>query len=124
MNRSTISLTIFSVVVLAISIGLQYLQLDWIHSYLPYMVGFYWLQFLLMDLLNRLFKDTLDVEEVFILLGGVTARLLIAIMVMIIVAIVAIDQSKLFIVNFAVLYLIYLVFEIKGVLSNLRSNLK
>jgi len=123
MDKSMLRLTLFSFVLFVLAFGLQYLKLEWVHPYLIWMVVFYWLQFVLMGLLSGFLKKSVEVEEVFILLGGVTARLLVAMMVMVIVAIVRIDQTKLFIINFVVLYLHYLVFEIKGVLSNLRSNL-
>ena len=124
MYKSTLRLTIFTCVLLLAVIGLQWTSVAWLHPYLLWLIGFYWLQFFLINLLTSFLEKSLGIDTVYILLGGVTARLLVAMMVMVIAVIVKIEQTKLFIINFAILYLHYLVFEIIGVLSNLRSNLK
>ncbi|UXP33766.1 hypothetical protein N6H18_07340 [Reichenbachiella agarivorans] len=97
---------------------------DILHPYIIWIVGFYWLVSISLHVLSHLAERHLEMDLTLILLAGVTSRLLIAIAAMVIVVLIGVVDKSLFIINFAVVYLCYLVFEITSVLSNLRSNLK
>ncbi|MCV9388675.1 hypothetical protein [Reichenbachiella ulvae] len=125
MTRGLIRISVFSIFLLGVD---QLLRL-WVgpgilHGYLHWIIVFFWVVSLGIHVLSEVAQRTLDMDKTLVLLGAVTARLLIAIFAMVTVALIGIADRSLFIINFAVLYLCYLVFEISSVLSNLRSNLK
>jgi hypothetical protein len=55
-------------------------------------------------------------------LGSTVLRMIIAIFAMLLAVIAEVNDVQLFILNFFAIYLAYLIFELKFVLSNLRQN--
>jgi hypothetical protein len=96
----------------------------YIHPSMPWIIAFYWVQSSIIHALVNFAKNTLETDFSIILIGGFTLRLITALMVVIIVVFVGMENHEMYIINFFAVYLFYLVFEIVTVLSNLRTNLK
>jgi hypothetical protein len=91
---------------------------------LPWMLLFYWIQFMGLHALSVFIEENFNMDHSLILLAGVSARLIIAMMAMVLTILVGVESKEMFVINFSIVYLLYLVFEITTVCSNLRSNLK
>lgn len=125
MTKGLIRITVFSLFLVFVQyVAAQIVSVDLLHPYLLWILVFFWIVSLGMHVLSHVAHDALDMDMTLILLAGVTGRLLIAIIAMVTVALFGVENKSLFIINFAAVYLFYLVFEISSVLSNLRSNLK
>lgn len=74
--------------------------------------------------LSVFIEENFNMDHSLILLAGVSARLIIAMMAMVLTILVGVESKEMFVINFSIVYLLYLVFEITSVCSNLRSNLK
>lgn len=125
MVKGFIRISVFSLFMLGLDQVLRmFVSADVLHPSLHWIIVFFWAMSMIIHVISELAHKPLEMDMSLILLGGVTARLLIAIVAMVTVALIGIADRSLFIINFAVVYLCYLVFEITSVLSNLRSNLK
>lgn len=102
----------------------EFIDSDHLHKYLGWIVIFFWIQFMIIHVLSTNAEKILEIDKTLILLAGVSARLLIAMFAMVLAALLGVVDKSLFVINFSIVYLCYLVFEITTVLSNLRSNLK
>jgi hypothetical protein len=113
---------LFSGILLAIVYGIKssdYAQN--IHSLIYWILGFYLLKSLLIGWIMEM--ATTESSNFAILgLGSTVLRMIIAIFAMLLAVIAGVDDVKLFILNFFTIYLAYLIFELKFVLSNLRQN--
>lgn len=68
-------------------------------------------------------RSTIDRANFILLsLGATVLRMLIAIFAMTIGLLADVEEESLFIINFFIIYLFYLIFELIFVLSNLRPN--
>ncbi|MGL1888248.1 MAG: hypothetical protein OCD76_17160 [Reichenbachiella sp.] len=125
MTKTLIKITVFSLALFALQYALRHAtESSNFHPYLGWIIVFFGIQFIAMHILSDYFQKYLDVDMTLILLGGVTVRLIIAMIAMVMAALIGVVDKSLFIINFSVVYLFYLVFEISSVLSNLRTNLK
>ena len=64
----------------------------------------------------------MDIDTPLIALAGVSARLIISLFAMLIVVMSGVENMVLLVINFSVIYFLYLLFEIIPLLSNLRRN--
>ncbi|PIB37300.1 hypothetical protein BFP72_18730 [Reichenbachiella sp. 5M10] len=125
MSKGLIRITVFSVFLWLLQYALaQVVSPGIVHQSIVWILVFFWVTNMVIHILSHLAHEQLEMDMTLVLLAGVTGRLLIAIAAMVTVAVLGVADRSLFIINFAVVYLCYLVFEISSVLSNLRSNLK
>lgn len=125
MVKILIKITIFSALMYLLQYVLfKFTESSYLHPYLGWIIVFFWIQFLVMHVLSVNAENFFDIDKSLILLAGVSARLIIAMFAMVTAALLGVVDKSLFVINFSVVYLCYLVFEITTVLSNLRSNLK
>lgn len=124
--KGILKISVFSMLLLGVYFGLESTALvqQYIHTTMPWIIVFYCLQSIAIHALVIFSKNTLQADFSIILIGGFTLRLVTALMVVVIVVFTGIGNHEMYILNFFAVYLLYLVFEIVMVLSNLRSNLK
>lgn len=125
MIKDLIKITVYSLALFVLQYGLKEATGSGnLHPYLGAIVVFFWIQFMIMNILSTYARKYFDMDMTLILLAGVSGRLFIAIIAMLTAALLGVVDKSLFIINFSVVYLFYVVFEITNVLSNLRTNLK
>ncbi len=111
------SLTLF---LWLLSIGLKQLGLS-LHPYFIGILAFYFVVASLITLIHALALQAEDKSPV-VLLGGVVIRLILTIFFMVFALLFGVVEHEVFILNTAVLYIPYLIFEIILLLPNLRPN--
>jgi len=125
MIKDLVKITIFSATVYLFQYLLsEFTNSDYLHPYLGWIVVFFWIQFLIMHVLSINAEKFLEIDKTLVLLAGVSVRLIIAMFAMVAAALLGVVDKSMFVINFSLVYLCYLVFEITTVLSNLRTNLK
>lgn len=92
------------------------------HPLLIWMILGFWVVNLALHYLLNLLKSQLEVADHMIFLAGTTFRLLIGLFCILIFYVLKVESLKLFAVNFVIVYLLYLGFEITTLLRNLRRN--
>lgn len=109
----TLALFVFSIAQSDIGVNL--------HPLFDYLIVFFFIQSVLISILLGLGEK--DQEKFpFYALGSVVLRLLTAIMALIILYLVGVENAKSLSIQFMGVYLLFLVFELTVVLSNLRRN--
>ncbi len=94
---------------------------NFLHALFPVLVVFFFLQSLIISwLLNEGQKTNWD--SPIYALGTVTFRLLTGMMFLVILYVLKVEEMRSLLIQFTGLYLIYLIFELFAVLSNLRRN--
>lgn len=107
--------------VLLVVYFLDGLSLIELHNHFPYMVLFFFLQSLLISwLLSMAEKDRPRLPLYAI--GAVSLRFLTAIFYLLILILLKVEELRPLIIQFMVVYLLYMVFELSIVLANLRPN--
>ena len=92
-----------------------------LHGHFPYMVLFFFLQSLLISWLLSLAEKDRPRLPLYAI-GAVSLRLLTAIFYMLISILLKVEDLRPLIIQFMVVYLLYMVFELSIVLANLRPN--
>ena len=118
------SLTLLAVVLGALIVGLQYIRFPYIHP-----TGIYWVPFFFVIngvasffIFKALNKD--QQRMVLVYLATTVFRLLISASVIFFALINGVEDRITFVINFAVVYLAFLGFEIYSLLTNLRAHLE
>ncbi|MFT6866499.1 MAG: hypothetical protein ACJA08_001330 [Cyclobacteriaceae bacterium] len=94
---------------------------NYLHRQFPVLIIFFFLQSLIISwLLNAGQKSNWDSPGY--ALGTVTFRLLTGMMFLIILYVLKVEDIRQLLIQFTCLYLVYLIFELFAVLSNLRRN--
>lgn len=92
-----------------------------IHSSFDWMLVFFFVSSLLIGwMLELAMKDAS--KFILLALGGTVLRLLVTIFGMVTAVIAGVTDEEVFIITFFVLYLLYMIFELIFVLSNLRPD--
>ena len=92
-----------------------------LHPHFPFMVLFFLIQSVLISwLLSLAEKDPPRLPLYAI--GAVSLRFLTAVFYMLILVLLKLDELRPLIIQFMVVYLLYMVFELSMVLANLRPN--
>lgn len=92
-----------------------------LHPLFPSMVGFSFLQSLIILQIIKLGQKT-NWESPLYALGTVSVRLLTSLFFLVLIGLKQVEDMKALAVQFIALYLVYLVFELNAVLANLRRN--
>lgn len=111
---------------LMIACGLYLLRIlwnpSWIHEYAPNMIWFYFALTLLSGLIVQFLLNISEENSVPILLGAGLIRLLASLGFVFVVLWMGAENLLWFVVNFFVIYLLYLLFDIYMFITNLRPN--
>lgn len=113
---------LFSLALYGIVWGLRFtIFQQHIHSTITGILIFY---FVLSMLVSWMMEIAIGDKEKFVpvAMGAIVLRLLITVLSMVVVVIAGIENQESFIINFFIVYLCYLIFELTTVLSNLRPN--
>ena len=92
-----------------------------LHGHFPYMVLFFFLQSLLISWLLSLAEKDRPRLPLYAI-GAVSLRFLTAIFYLLILILLKVEDLRPLIIQFMVVYLLYMVFELSIVLANLRPN--
>jgi hypothetical protein len=119
----TIKLILFSLLVSGLFYFIQeYLMPTWIHESMWTILAFFtiltWITGMFTHYLLQLSKE----NSVSILLGGIGLRLLSSIGFVAVMLMLGVENIILFIVNFFIVYFLYLLFDIYMLIANLRPN--
>lgn len=122
MNKYLLQSSAISLILLALYyFGNEYLFFSSLHKQYPILVAFFFLQSLMISrLLERGRKK--NWESPVYTLGTVVLRLFTGLIFLVVLYVKKIDDLKSLMLQFIVLYLVYLIFELFTVLSNLRRN--
>ncbi|EMS34376.1 hypothetical protein C943_03595 [Mariniradius saccharolyticus AK6] len=100
----------------------QYIKPAWIHESMWTIMAFFiiltWITGMFTHYLLQLSKE----NSVSILLGGIGLRLLSSIGFVAVMLMLGVENIILFIVNFFIVYFLYLLFDIYMLIANLRPN--
>lgn len=100
----------------------QYIKPTWIHESMWTIMAFFiiltWITGMFTHYLLQLSKE----NSVSILLGGIGLRLLSSIGFVAVMLMLGVENIILFIVNFFIVYFLYLLFDIYMLIANLRPN--
>lgn len=119
----TLKLVVFSIMVGSIVYLIQqYIMPSWIHksawNILAFFIILTWITGMFSHYLLQLSKE----NSVSILLGGIGVRLLSSIGFVAVMLMLGVENIILFIVNFFIIYFLYLLFDIYMLIANLRPN--
>ncbi|GAB4107607.1 hypothetical protein GCM10028791_00530 [Echinicola sediminis] len=118
------SLVILTGIVVLLVFLIQYLMPDWVHSRVWQVIIFYFgLMLVSGQLIQLLLKQSKD-NSVNIALGATVFRFLASLIFIAICLFLKIDNKILFFANFFVVYLLYLLFDIYSLITNLRPHSK
>jgi len=112
--------TFFSIILFLLC-QIEYVKSLGLHAHYHTIIYFYYIQSLLIGLLLFFGLDSKSSPIFF--LAGMVLRLVTAILFIVASSFILIDNMVQYIINFTLFYLIYLVFELTTLLSNLRSKI-
>jgi hypothetical protein len=120
-RKDIVPTVLFVGAILLISIGVQAVQPSWIHGYHYPTVGFItFLMTMSLWLLVRRLRTSGEFVGLYMVLF--VTRFLVIASIFLYFKLAEVASLKLLVINFFLVYLSYLVFEIKQLLSNLRAN--
>ncbi len=124
-QSQTAQLVAFSILVIGLALLMQQIiQPSWVHDKVWQIIGFYFGLVLLSGLLTQyLIKSSKD-NSVNAVLGATVFRFLASLLFITVFIWRGVDEIVLFVVNFFVIYLLYLLFDIYGLIANLRAHSK
>ncbi len=125
MIKGIIKIVILTLLIAIANYGISYfnLAIPFGESFYP-ILAFFCFQSITIHVLFKLCQSTFDIAIHLLVMGAMTIRLISALMAVTIFIMIGVQDMVNFIITFFMVYLIYFVFEIITVLSNLRSNLK
>ncbi|EOZ92250.1 hypothetical protein A33Q_4343 [Indibacter alkaliphilus LW1] len=121
----TFRLFLMSLILAALIFLLEYL-LDpyWIHEKVWIILSFFVLLTWMTGMFTQYLMEISKENSVNILLGAIGIRLLASIGFVAIMLVLKVENIIWFVVNFFIIYFFYLLFDIYGVIANLRPNSK
>lgn len=122
--KHTIKLLIFTGVVCSLVFLFQKQGFGFVHSYAWYIIAFFFIQSLLTTLVaGKGLKKRQDKFPIYYFASMILRFVLTVIVAFVFIALQTAELNE-FIVNFFILYLLFLIFEIYSLLANLRAHLK
>lgn len=112
---TTILVSIFFLAAYYLHIG------AWFHDYFPVLIAFFFFQSLVVSWIFYLGEKN-DWKTPIYALGAITFRLMTGLFFLAILFMIKPAEIKALMIQFIVLYLVYLIFELFAVLPNLRRN--
>lgn len=123
MIKGLLKISAFSIALALLAVAVKdFLKLDIVHSATYWMIFFFWLMYLGIHLFVEFLRESLKVDTPLLVLAVIGFRLIVSLFAFLIAVMLGISDQVLFAINFSVLYLLFQVFEIISVLSNLRRN--
>lgn len=101
---------------------LEVFKFSFVHPAIYQILGFLWFLYTSIHITYLLVAKNPNIESAILPLVGLGLRFLVSLFTVMFYLIKFPDNSALFVLNFMVVYLIYVVFEITALLSNLRRN--
>ncbi|GGF46651.1 hypothetical protein [Echinicola rosea] len=118
------SLLMLTIFVVLLTVVVQYLKPDWVHSSVWQIIIFYFgLMLVSGQLIQFLLKQSRE-NSVAILMGATIIRFLASLIFIAICLFTEIDNKILFFADFFIIYLLYLLFDIYSLIANLRPHSK
>lgn len=118
------SLIALTVLVVLLTLLVQQLKSEWVHSRVWQVIIFYFGLMLVSGQLIQFLLKQSEENSVQIALGATVFRFLASLIFIAICLFLKIDNKILFFANFFVVYLLYLLFDIYGLITNLRPHSK
>lgn len=116
-------ISVFTGILILISYCLlEVFQFSFVHHAIYQILGFLWFLYTSIHITYMLVAKNPNIESAILPLVGLGLRFLVSLFTVMFYLIKFPDNSALFVINFMVVYLIYVVFEITALLSNLRRN--
>ncbi len=116
-------ISVFTGILILISYCLlEVFQFSFVHSAIYQILGFLWFLYTSIHITYLLVAKNPNIESATLPLVGLGLRFLVSLFTVMVWLIKNPDDSALFVLNFMAIYLIYVVFEITALLSNLRRN--
>lgn len=116
-------ISVFTGILILISYCLlEVFQFSFVHPAIYQILGFLWFLYTSIHITYMLVAENPNIESAILPLVGLGLRFLVSLFTVMFYLIKFPDNSALFVINFMVVYLIYVVFEITALLSNLRRN--
>ncbi len=123
MKKELIAITVFSLVLVLIVLAFQQLSsATFLHPSLVWVILGFWVLYLGIHFLMNFLKKLLDVADHMVFLAGTTLRMIIALFSVLAFYLFKVENLMLFALNFVMVYLSFLGFEITTLLRNLRRN--
>lgn len=123
MIKGIVRISIFTLVLLLLVYVLRaYTNVEFVHYLVNWVVLFFWAQYIILHTLTEFLKNNIEIGAPLLSLGVIGARLITALFAFLAMVMLDMEGKVMFAVNFSVFYLLYQVFEIIAVLSNLRRN--
>lgn len=101
---------------------LEVFKFSFVHPAIYQILGFLWFLYTSIHITYLLVAKNSNIESAILPLVGLGLRFLVSLFTVMFYLIKFPENSALFVLNFMVVYLIYVVFEITALLSNLRRN--
>lgn len=121
-KKAWLALTLFALTLTLLTFLLNLLAPGIIHQGAYFILLFFFLLTLLTHYLSVAALREGHDKFALVFFGSITVRLLISVAVVLVVLLKGIPHKITFVVNFAVTYLAFLIFEIYALLTTLRSN--
>ena len=125
MVKGIVQIVILSAIIVLMKMGFDHLgmTLPFGEKFYPIFI-FFFLQSIAVHSLFILGKSQLNLSVQLLVMATMTVRLLSALVAVLIFVQIGVNDIMNFVITFFSVYLVYFVFEITTVLSNLRSNSK
>ncbi|MFY0650486.1 MAG: hypothetical protein JXQ96_00565 [Cyclobacteriaceae bacterium] len=125
MIKGILKIAIITFVLIALHQLILYYQLPWPVSENAFsIIFFYFFQSVTVHALFHAGRKHLDIGVPMLVMATMTIRMLTALAAAVIFIMLGVANTTDFVITFFAVYLLYFVFEITSVLSNLRTNLK
>ncbi|MEP2026738.1 MAG: hypothetical protein ABJH98_18215 [Reichenbachiella sp.] len=116
-------ISVFTGILILISYCLlEVFEFSFVHPAIYQILGFLWFLYTSIHITYLLVAKNPNIEQAILPLVGLGLRFLVSLFTVMFYLIKYPENSALFVINFMVVYLIYVVFEITALLSNLRRN--
>ncbi|MDN3668571.1 hypothetical protein QWY93_04440 [Echinicola jeungdonensis] len=124
-QSQTGQLVVYSVFVIGLALFIQQIiQPQWVHDKIWQIIGFYFGLVLLSGLITQKLIKSNKENSVNAILGATVFRFFASLLFITVFIWRGVDDIVLFVVNFFVIYLLYLLFDIYGLIANLRAHSK
>lgn len=123
LKHLSIKLLIFTLLLSGAVFFMQYLELPFIHQYIWYIIGFFFIQSLLTTFIagKGIKKNSVNFPPFYFM--SMILRLVLTIILAFVFIAIQTPDLNVFVGNFLILYLLFLIFEIYSLLTNLRPDL-
>lgn len=116
-------ISVFTGVLILVSYCLmEVLNFSFVHPAIYQIIGFLWFLYTSIHFTYLLVAKNPNIDSAILPLVGLGLRFVVTLFTLMVWLMKHPENSKLFVLNFMVIYFVYVVFEITALLSNLRRN--